>query len=73
MDEVRRVDVRMDPVTFRRLALSARMNRRSLGMEAAAVVALFLGSTQETEVERADGEVAVNSFTREKRLKGDVE
>lgn len=70
MDDLRTVNARLDPATFRRLALSARLNRRSLGMEVAAVVALALGSTAETEVDRTNGEIAVASFTRERRIKG---
>ena len=66
MEDLRTVNVRLDVVTFRRLALSARMNRRSLGNEAAALVEQGLGSTVESEVERANGEIAVAAFTRER-------
>ena len=69
MDDLRTVNVRLDAVSFRRLALSARLNRRSLGMEAAVLMEQALGSTAETEVDRENGEVAVTAFTRERRLK----
>ena len=69
MDDLRTVNVRLDAVSFRRLALSARLNRRSLGMEAAVLMEQALGSTAETEVDRENGEVAVAAFTRERRLK----
>ena len=71
MEDIRRVDVKLDAVTFRRLALSARLNRRSLGNEAAHLLDQLLGSTAETEVERANSEVAVAAFTRERRLSGE--
>ena len=71
MEDIRRVDVRLDAVTFRRLALSARLNRRSLGNEAAHLLWQMLGSTVESDIERADGEVAVAAFTRERRLSGE--
>ena len=67
MEDIRRVDVRLDAVTFRRLAHSARLNRRSLGNEAAHLLDQLLSSTAETEVDRANGEVAVAAFTRERR------
>ena len=70
MDDLRTVNVRLDAVSFRRLALSARRNHRSLGMEAAILMEQALGRKVESDVDRADGEVAVASFTRERRIKG---
>ena len=66
MEDLRRVDLRLGPATFRRLALSAKLNRRSLGNEAASLLEQVLSSTAETEVDRANGEVAVAAFTRER-------
>ena len=70
MEDIRRVDVRLDAKTFRRLAFSAMMDRRSLGKEAAHLLWQMMDSTVESEVERANGDAAVAAFTRERRLNG---
>ena len=64
MEDLRTVNVRLDAKMFRRLALSASLNRRSLGNEAAVLLDQMLSSTKETEVERENGEIAVAAVTR---------
>ena len=63
-ETVRTVNVKLNRKMYRRLALSASMNRRSLGKEAVAIFDMHFSSTIETDYERQAGEMAMADITR---------
>ena len=63
-ETVRTVNVKLNRKMYRRLALSASMNRRSLGKEAVHLLDQMFGSTIESDSERAAGEMAMEDITR---------
>ena len=63
-ETVRTVNVKLNRRMYRRLALSASMNRRSLGKEAAHLLDQMLSSTMESDDERQAGEMVMEDITR---------
>ena len=63
-ETVRTVNVKLTRRMYRRLALSASMNRRSLGKEAVYLLDQMLSSTMETETEYMAGEMVMEDITR---------
>ena len=63
-ETVRTINVKLNRRMYRRLALSASRNRRSLGKEAAHLLDQMLSSTMESDDERQAGEMVMEDITR---------
>ena len=67
---MRTVNVKLNRKMYRRLALSASLNRRSLGKELVTIFDMWCTVTIETDDERQAGEMVMEDITRKEWAAG---